>query len=880
MRVRSIAMRRRVESELDKEVRFHMEKQVEENLARGMSPEEARAAAMRGFGGVAQVQEECRDTRRIGLVENLRADLRYGARMMAKAPGFSAVMVLTLALSIGANSAIFSVIEGVLLRPLPYPHAERIVRIFFRSQTYPKFPLNPFDVRDFRARNRSFEGLAAINRNDLQLSGSGEPVRLHGFRTTAGFFGVLGLKPARGREFTEKDEVPGNGRVAILSDRTWRERFSADAAILGRKILLDQEPYTVVGVMPPGTQHPGNAYHAVPDGDTVDLWVPFTFEGDPSKRGSHYLEGIARLKPGVSVEQASADLGAILTGLIAEHPSEKAWSVYLVPLYREMVGRSQHMLLVLLGAVALVLLIACVNAANLLLARATARQREIAVRAALGASRRRLVRQMLTESVLIALAGAALGTALAAGGVRALVGLLPTDFPRAAEIRLDPVVFAFTLAMAVLTGLLFGVVPALAAARSDIQRGLNASVRGGTAGRGQSRLRSLLVIGETGLACVLLIGAGLMLRSFVNLLRADPGFGPQKVLTASVSLPEHGYHTKQAVKQFYEGLLASLAQQPRVRSAGVSTDLPWTGWDENIGGFTVEGRPPSYNEKTTGRYHLASNDFFQTMGIPLIEGRFFTDRDDQDAPKALIVNQTMAHMYWPGDTAVGKRITFDDHPKEADWFRIVGVVGDVKDQPGDAAAHPGFWWPLTQLPWAFGELSVVVRSDGDPAAVVAQLREAVRGRDASLALADLRWMAQIADASVAGERFALFLVGLFALLALALAAIGVYGVTSYSVNQRMPEFGMRMALGARPADLVRMVLGDGVKMAAAGSAAGLVCAAVFARLLGNLLYGVAGTDPVTYAVVALLAPASAAMACYLPARRATETDPMQSLRAE
>ncbi|HKA01545.1 MAG TPA: ABC transporter permease, partial [Candidatus Solibacter sp.] len=746
--------------------------------------------------------------------------------------------------------------------------------------TQPKFPMNPFDLRDFRERNRSFEGLAGITRNDFQLSGAGEPVRLHAFRVSAGYFRVLGLTPALGREFNDRDELPNASRVVILSDRIWRTRFNSDRTILGRNILLNTVTFEVAGVMPPGVQHPGNVYHAVPDGDTVDLWAPLRFEGNPKNRGSHYVEGIARLKHGVSAEQAGAELNSIMSVLAKDYAGDKDWTIYTIPLYREMVGRSEHLLMVLLGAVGLVLLIACVNAANLLLARATARQREIAVRAALGASRQRIVRQLLTESVLIAVVGAALGAVFAAGGVRALVALLPTGFPRAAEIRLDPTVFGFTLAIAVLTGLLFGIVPALVASRTDIRGGLNAVARGSTGGYVQLRLRSLLVMGETALACVLLIGAGLMLRSFVNLLHTDPGFQPNKVLTASISLPQPQYKTKQAMQQFYTRLLSTLQEAPDVHSAGLATDLPWTGYDENLGGFLIERSNGETSDSTTGRYHVASQDFFRTMGVPLIAGRYFDDRDSGDAPKVLIINQRMAQMYWPGESAVGRRISFDDHPKDSDWFRIVGVVGDIKDEPNTLAAQPAFWWPVTQLPWQFSDMSIAVQSGASESGALAQLRTAVRTLDPGLAIADVRWMRQITGESVSGQRFALFLVGLFAALALALASIGVYGVTAYSVNQRLPEFGMRMALGARPADLMRMVLAHGVKLAAIGSVAGLLAAIGVARLLGNMLYGIGGMDLPTYVTVGVLAPLSAAIACYIPARRATNADPMITLRAE
>jgi predicted permease len=877
LRLRSVFRKSSVERDLQRELSFHIALQTQENITRGMPSEEARLAAIRAMDGLTQTQEECRDMRRTNLIETTWKDLRYAARFLYRTPGFTITIVLTLALSIGANSAIFSVIEGVLLRPLPYPQPDRLVRIYYKSDTQPKFSLNPFDFRDFRARNRAFDSIAAINRNDAQLSGSGEPVRLSAFLVTAGYFRTLGLSPARGREFDTTDELPGHGRIVILSDRLWRTTFAADPNILGRTITLSAQPYTVVGVMPPGTRHPGNNFHSVADGETVDLWYPFTFEGDPNQRGSHYMDTLGRLKAGVSPEQGNADLSAALTQIKAEH-GEKGWRVYLVPLYQEMVGRSQATLLVLLGAVGLLLLIACVNAANLLLARSSARASEIAVRSALGAARGRIIRQLLTESLLIALAGAALGTLFAIGGVRALVAFLPPGFPRASEIRLDSVVFAFTLTIGVLTGLLFGLVPALTSSRMDLQQSLREGGRGSTSSSRQLQLRNLLVVGEIGLACVLLIGAGLMLHSFVNLLHADPGFRPQQVLTASISLPFEHYRTELQRIHFYDTLMANLEAMPGIESAGVGSDLPWTGYDGNADGFTVEGRPASYNDKTTARYHVASPDYFRALGIPLLAGRFFTGHDDKDAPTAIIVNDTMAKRYWPGEDAIGKRICFRSQPREKDWFHVVGVTGDVRDQADSGPPRPAFWFPYAQQPDR--GMALALRFTSDPTAAANRLRRELHQLDPELAVADLRFMTQIADESVSTRRFALFLVGLFAALALLLAAIGMYGVISYSVNQRMHEFGMRMALGARPGDLLRLIVGQGMKLSIFGAVIGLLSAAALAKLLGSMLYGIAGTDPVTFAAVALLALATAALACYLPARRATKTSPMHLLRAE
>ena len=880
MRFRTLLKRQRVESELDREMRYHVERQAEENVAAGMNPREAREAASRSFGGVTQVQEECRDRRRTTYLENFLQDLRYAVRTLAKNPAFTVVIVLTLALSIGANSAIFSVIDGVLLKRLPYPHAERIARVFYRSANYPKFPLNPWDFLDFRARNRSFESFAMYSRADMQLSGTGgDPVRLSAFRISSGYFRVLGLHPAMGREFDFSEERPGSGNEVILSDRVWRNQFGAAPDILGRKALLNSQPFTVIGVMSPGVDHPGNSYNSVAYGDTVDAWTPFTFDGNPHNRGSHYVEGIGRLKPGVTAEQAAADFNGIMTELASQHEGDKGWTIYMIPLFQEIVGPVHKLLLVLLGAVGLVLLIACVNAANLLLARAAARQKEIAVRTALGAGRWRLVRQMLAESLLISLLGGVLGALLAIVSVRILMSFLPSDFPRADAIHVNGLVFAFTAMVAVVTGLFFGLAPALQASRTDPQQALHEGGRGSSGTAKQTRLRAGLVVGEVALACLLLVGAGVMLRSFVNLLRLDPGFQPQHVLTAEIALPRANYKTTADIGSFYQRLLTNLNALPGLRAVGAGTDLPWTGYDENIG-FTIEGKTPPPHEEFHARYHTASPDYFRAVGIPLLRGRFFSEQDVRDAPRALVINDVLARNYWPGEDAVGKRITFDDKPKDSDWFRVVGVVGDVKDAPGSKRAEPAFWWPVLQQPFPFTNMTVVLRAASDPLLLTDALRTKVRELDSSLAVAHVRLLDGIAQEQFSTPRFALFLVALFAALALLLAAIGIYGVISYSVSQRMHEFGMRVALGASSWSLINMVMKQGALMTLIGVGIGLGCALAFGGVLDSLLYGVSGRDPLTLIGVGTMAIVTATLASLPSARRATAADPMTSLRAE
>ena len=878
-RLRALFHHKTVEEELDDELRFHFDREVEKYKKRGMTEDEAKRTARLAFGGNEQVKENCREARGTGFIELTLDDLKYAIRQLVENPTFSIVMILTLALSIGANSAIFSVINGVLLKKLPYPEPERLVRIFLSSHEYPKFPLNPWDFLDFRARNHSFEAIAAFTRGDVQISGDVEPVKLNGFGITSGYFRVLGLRPELGREFDFQAEVPGNGLQAIISDRLWRSQFGADPNIIGRKIDINLQPFTVVGVMPPGTEHPGNDYHAVAYGESVDVWWPFSFAGDPNQRGSHFIEGIGRLKRGVSAEQASAEMNAIMTQIVREHPNNNGWRVLVIPLFSEVVGTSRQMLLVLLGAVGIVLLIACANAANLSMARASTRQREIAVRLAMGAPRLRVVRQLLTESLLISCAGGALGLLMAFGGVRALVMLLPGNFPRAGDVHVSWPVLIFTLAVSLATGVLFGLAPALQASRTDPKEGLQKSARGATAGRHQNRMRSALVVAEVGLASVLLIGAGLMLRTFLNLTHLDPGFREDHLLTATISLPHKMYKSDDDRNLFYHRLLDSLNALPGVVSAGAGSDLPWTGYDENAGGFIIEGRRPSAGQEFHARYHAATPGYFSAMGIPLLAGRAFNDGDKKGSTNVFVINESMAKLYWPKEDVIGKRLTFNDNPKkDSDWTTVVGVVGDVKDHPDSAGAEPAFWYPEYQSPDF--DMSVAIRTQSDPRQAIDGLRQTMHQLNPGLAVADVKLMDQVADSSVATPRFTFALVGMFAGLAIVLAAIGAYGVISYTVGQRTPEFGLRVALGAQRGDLLRMVLVQSAKLVVPGILVGLVLALSLSRVVHGLVYGVSASDPAIMSAVVLLVLVVALLASYLPARRAAKADPMATLRAE
>jgi len=812
-------------------------------------------------------------------LETLWQDLRYGFRMLLKNPGFTAVAVLTLALGVGANSAIFSVINGILLKPLPYQSPERLMRVFETSPAFPKFPTSPANFLDYREQNQVFEDYATFSRSDLQLAEGDQPERLTAMLVSEGFFRVLGFEPVLGRAFLPSEEQAANGHVVVLSNRLWQNRFGGDAQIIGKSIKLNGELFTIIGVMPAGLQHVGGDYHSMPHGENVDLWWPLPLDRMRNRRGSHYLNAIGKLKPGITREQAEGQLNEIAIRLEQQYPgTNKDWRIKLIPLREEIVGQVQPMLLVVLGAVGFVLLIACVNVANLLLARAIAREKEIAVRVALGAGRWRIIRQILTESLLIAFLGGLLGLLLGILGVQGLTALSPDKLPRLQMISIDGRMFVFTLGVALLTGLIFGLVPALNLSKANLNELLKDSSRGATGGLRHRRLRGLLVVAEVSLAFVLLIGAGLLLRSFIHLQQVDPGFNPHQVLTASIDLSYQRYTDDHVRETFMNRLLEQIQALPGVRVVGATTDLPWTGYDENTS-FIIEHHPLTQDDGPHARYHSVTPDYFRAVGVPLLAGRFLTERDGLDAPQTLLINQSMARRFWPDEEAVGKRLTFTSDPKEKDWWTIVGVVGDVKDTPNVAAAEPAFYWHFAQNVWQ-REMFLAIGTNGDPFSVVEPLRREVLALDKDLAIADVNTLEQIAGGAIKGPRFVFLLVGIFAAVALALATVGIYGVMSYSVSQRTHEIGLRIALGAQRSDVVKLVIKQGISLSLTGVAIGVGSALALTRIMTGLLFGVSSSDPLTFTLISLLLTGVSLLACYIPAHRAMKVDPMIALRSD
>ena len=808
-------------------------------------------------------------------METIWQDVKYGARMLLKSPGFTIVAVLTLALGIGANSAIFSVVNGILLRPLPYPDAGQLVFLTEWSQQVPNMSFSVENFKDVRDQNKVFDALVATRNQNYVLTGLQEPERLSGRQATSGLFKTLGVTPILGREFTAEEDKVGAPKIVLLGEGFWNRRFSRDLNIIGKQLLLNNESYTVIGVMP-GTLH--GTLRA------TEIWTPLLPGedrfGGPGNRGSH--PGIyvtARMKPGVTVEQARAEVKGIAQRLAEQYPNSNAkQSMTVEPFLNAVVGDLRSALWVLLGAVVFVLLIACSNVANLLLARAAARQKEIAVRTAMGAGRKRIIRQLLTESVLLSAVGGLLGLALAYGGVQALVAITPTNTPRINEVKLDWVVLAFTMVVSLGTGFLFGLFPALQASKSDTAETLKEGGRGSSSGISRHRVRSGLVIAEVSMALVLLVGAGLMLRSFMRILDADPGFNPEKVLTASFSLPQAKYNDNAKVAQFIEQAVQKVQAIPGVEAA--ASTLPLLGGWQN--GFVAEGQAePQPGQMPSTDVTRVTPDYFRAMGMSILKGRAFTAQDVANQPLVCIVDETMVQTYWPGQDPIGKWIRFGSNPQNP-RMTVVGVVGHVKNYGVDQESRVETYLPVMQNP--VGTATFVIRTAGDAGAVSSAVRQALGSIDADVPLYGVRALDDILSDSRGQRRIAAQLLAAFSLLALVLAAVGIYGVMAYSVQQRTHEIGIRLALGAQKGDILKMIVGHGMILAGIGVVIGWFMAFgvsfSLSRAVTTLLFQVSHADPPTFASTPLLLTAVALLACYIPARRALRVDPMIALRYE
>jgi len=799
-------------------------------------------------------------------------DLRYGLRLLGRTPGFTAVAVLALALGIGANTAIFSVVNAVLLRPLPYQDPDRLTMIFGTDLrhhitedviSYPAY-------LDWKAQASSFEQMEAWGGWSFNLAGE-RPEHIWGLRVTPGLFSMFGVAPAMGRGFLPEEQQAGRNHVIVLSHALWKRRFSGDPGILGRQINLtadtDTESYTVVGVMPAGFEYTGPLDEA---------WVPLV--PDPN-RGHGFMRAVGKLKPGVSLARAQAEMNTISAALEKAYPREqKGYGANVVPLHRQMVGDIRSSLLVLLGAVAFVLLIACANVASLLLARATARQREMAIRFSLGAGRLRLIRQFLTESVLLAILGGTAGLLLATWGIAGLVGLLArTDIPvyGLEQIRIDPAVLGFTLLVSVVTGMVFGIAPALEASRGDVNEALKEGGRTTTAGGSRARLRKLLVISEVAISLVLLIGAGLLMKSFVLLERVPPGFRPEKLLTMNVQLPRSRYPEPRMQAAFLDQALARIAALPAVRSAGSVNALPMSGSQDALS-FEIQNDAATLAEPRHAGDRSVNADYFRTMGMRIIKGRAFTGRDNAAAPKVAIVNESMAKRFWPNQDPIGKRISTDYQPPV--WREIVGVVEDVRHSGYDSDPAPEMYFPYSQH--SQSSIDLVVRTETDPLSLANAVERAIWAVDKDQPVTRIKTMERMMADSVAPRRLTVVLIGIFASLALVLATAGIYGVISYTVSQRTHEIGVRMAMGARSVDVLKLVVGQGLRLVAIGVAAGLAGSFVLTRVLARFLFGVTPTDPLTFAAVSVLLVTVALLASYIPARRAAQVDPVNALRYE
>ena len=879
--LRNLFTRPRIEHELDADVRAYVELLTDEKVRAGMNRNDARRAALVELGGIERVKDEVREVRSGALLETTARDIRYAIRTLVRRPGFTVVAVIALALGIGATSAIFSVVNGVLLRPLPYRDPNRLVVILHEGRN----PVAPANYLDWKRQSSLFSSFGAAEYWSGTVTGD-VPESVHGLKVTSEVLAMTGVSPLIGRSFRADDDVPTGDRPIILSWGYWQRRFAGRPDVLGTSLIVSGTSYTVVGVMPRGFDFP---MFWAPD---AQMWTPLTLGERASSRQSQSLRLFARLRPGASVEAAQAQMSAIAANLERAFPGTNP-AVTVAPLSTMVVGDVRTALLVLLGAVGFVLLIACANVAHMLLARASARHREMTVRLALGASRARLLRQLLTESVVLALTGGALGIGLARLGLRTLVALAGTSLPRADGIGLDLEVLVVTTVISLVTGLGFGLLPALRVSRSEMSEALRDGARGSTDGAARSRVRSILVASEIALALVLLAGAGLAMRSFAALRAIDPGFDPRNVLSAVVSL----YGTAEAPpgrrEAFYTSTLERVRQLPGVESASLVNHLPIAGdiWGLH---FLIEGRPrPLPADVPRATFRVVYPGYFATMRLPLLRGRDVAATDRAGAPRVVIVNDFLARRYWPNEDAVGKRVTFEPSAAAPTWFTVVGVVKNDVQSDWSAPPQEEVFLPYLQEREYLqsdgghvGYMTLIVRAscggarECDPASLAPAIRDAVGSLNRSVPVTDIQTMEDVITGANARPRFTLVLLATFATVALVLAAVGIYGVISYAVSRRTHEIGVRVALGASPAEVVRLIVGQGMRVVTVGVAVGLAGALIASRLMTQLVYGVRVTDPMTYAGVAVLLAAVALVASYIPARRATRIDPLVAMRTD
>ena len=869
IRVRALLRRKSAEMELDDELRFHLERQVEKYVQSGMSREEARRRARVEFGGVELAKEECRDARGVNFVESVGQDLRYGVRTLGKNPGFTAVAILTLALGIGANTAVFTVVNGVLLRPMPFPEPERLVLVSLTPRGGP-FEWQPGvsdrDYLPFRGQDQTFERIASFtSRATANLTGAGDPAQIPVAYVTSDFFPTLRANPEIGRGFLAEEEEPGRDNVAVLSNELWKERFGADLGILGKTVRLDGISRTVVGVMPPG--------FAFPD---AKVWMPLKVRIDEHNFFTRPVVG--RLKPGVTPRQAQAELEAFADRRpLGPGETKQERLPQIIPLKDLLVANIRPSLLVFAGAVAFVLLIACANVANLFLARAAGRGQEMALRSTLGAGRWRLVRQLLTESTLLSLAGGACGILIAFWSVPALLALAPAGkVPRMEMVRMDGWVLAYTFGISVITGIVFGLAPAFHATRRDARETLSQAGRSVTGGH--ERLRGALTVSEIALALVLLTGAGLMLKSFLRLRGVNPGFSPHSVMTITVDLPDSVYRTLAQMRAFHARTLEELSRLPGVSASGAVSLLPLSHF-LIMGTFSVEGsqRPPGFMVVKP----CISPGYFKAMGMPLLSGREFTEADNETAPGVVVVSQSVARTLWPGKDPLGRRISMEDEPKPEDWLTVVGVVDDVKQRGLATGSDPAIYQPYLQIssPFFLSHMTFVVKTASRPESVASGIRTVLRSVDKNQPIS-IASMDTLIAATTAESRFQARLLAAFAMVSLALTIVGIYGVLAYSVAQRTREIGVRMALGAQGADVFGMLLRKAVVLISVGIVIGGAGALALTRVLKKFLFEVKPADLPTFAAVTAILALSALAACYLPARRAMRVDPMVALRYE